>query len=488
MAKLDFPTTNPDGSPLSEGDVWKGENGVTYTYRVTATGYYWQGVTSEYTKDSNANIHVGDTPPLDPEPGDLWWDSSNDSGRLYMFYEDVDSTQWVEASPSGTGEDAEDGEPTLWDKNGNDLEPKVATDNVVIGDGNITLRANGTVDTNGRIRTYINTSTGNTNAFSIASNTQANNTTNFSVGADGSVRIGGNIIGSDSNISLNENGSADFAAGLTARGLDTGSTYASLYASGTTGNHLYGAVDSVPTVQIKHDGTASFVGGDVTIDSDKHLSIFTSAGPGGSSSLSIATNQGGNGGRNLFSAAVGATTINSGIKVFTIQDHGNVAIGDVGGNQNISLNGSDGSATFAGTILLGNSPVGGANSGVILYPQGGINISRPGGEAVFIVYSNGSNTKKIDLRSDGSAIFKGTVQTAGGVVTPSMVLQLETDNPTNYTTTTDGEGVETQVYNGPVLDVKALLLTLQTAASRIESLETANASLEARLTALEGAN
>ncbi len=141
MTKLDFPTTNPDGSPLSEGDVWKGPNGVTYTYRVTATGYYWQGVTSEYTKDSNANIHVGDTPPLDPEPGDLWWDSSNDSGRLYMFYEDVDSTQWVEASPSGTGEEGEDGEPTLWDKNGNDLEPKVVTDNVVIGGDKITLNA-----------------------------------------------------------------------------------------------------------------------------------------------------------------------------------------------------------------------------------------------------------------------------------------------------------------------------------------------------------
>ncbi len=190
MTKLDFPTTNPDGSPLSEGDVWKGPNGVTYTYRVTATGYYWQGVTSEYTKDSNANIHVGDTPPLDPEPGDLWWDSSNDSGRLYMFYEDVDSTQWVEASPSGTGEDAEDGEPTLWDKNGNDLEPKVATDNVVIGDGNITLKADGSAFLTGGIDQEVSTDTTSlVNSFTRAGVRRWDygmlDGANFAVGIDG---------------------------------------------------------------------------------------------------------------------------------------------------------------------------------------------------------------------------------------------------------------------------------------------------------------
>lgn len=70
------------------------------------------------------------------------------------------------------------------------------------------------------------------------------------------------------------------------------------------------------------------------------------------------------------------------------------------------------------------------------------------------------------IDTTGSAIFKGTVQTAGGVVTPSMVLQLEADDPTKYTTDLDEEGNETQTYIGATLDVQ-------------ESIETAVAARQA---------
>jgi hypothetical protein len=36
----------------------------------------------------------------DPEPGDIWWSIFN--GRLYVYYDDGDSQQWVEAQPMGT--------------------------------------------------------------------------------------------------------------------------------------------------------------------------------------------------------------------------------------------------------------------------------------------------------------------------------------------------------------------------------------------------
>ena len=36
---------------------------------------------------------------LNPEEGDLWWNSSEDDGRLYVYYTDANSSQWVEASP-----------------------------------------------------------------------------------------------------------------------------------------------------------------------------------------------------------------------------------------------------------------------------------------------------------------------------------------------------------------------------------------------------
>jgi hypothetical protein len=45
--------------------------------------------------------YVGDTPPTSPSVGDLWWNSSDASGRLFVYYTDSDSSQWVEASPQG---------------------------------------------------------------------------------------------------------------------------------------------------------------------------------------------------------------------------------------------------------------------------------------------------------------------------------------------------------------------------------------------------
>jgi hypothetical protein len=48
-----------------------------------------------------SETYVGETPPASPVEGDLWWNSSDDSGRLYVYYEDADSSQWVEASPQG---------------------------------------------------------------------------------------------------------------------------------------------------------------------------------------------------------------------------------------------------------------------------------------------------------------------------------------------------------------------------------------------------
>ena len=58
----------------------------------------WDVVTAT---GGGASVSVGETPPADPEEGDLWWDSSDDSGRLYVWYEDGNTNQWVETSPSG---------------------------------------------------------------------------------------------------------------------------------------------------------------------------------------------------------------------------------------------------------------------------------------------------------------------------------------------------------------------------------------------------
>tara|TARA_Y100000287_G_scaffold87869_1_gene69771 strand:- start:15414 stop:17669 length:2256 start_codon:yes stop_codon:yes gene_type:complete len=56
------------------------------------------GVMSWTTPGSTgANVTISDTAPGSPTAGDLWWES--DKGRLKIYYNDTDSTQWVDASP-----------------------------------------------------------------------------------------------------------------------------------------------------------------------------------------------------------------------------------------------------------------------------------------------------------------------------------------------------------------------------------------------------
>lgn len=55
-----------------------------------------------------ASVTVSDTAPVGPSAGDLWWDSS--TGKLKIYYDDLTSAQWVDASPaSGSTADYSEG-------------------------------------------------------------------------------------------------------------------------------------------------------------------------------------------------------------------------------------------------------------------------------------------------------------------------------------------------------------------------------------------
>jgi hypothetical protein len=82
------------------------------------------------------------------------------------------------------------------------------------------------------------------------------------------------------------------------------------------------------------------------------------------------------------------------------------------------------------------------------------------------------SVEQILFNYDGSATFKGQVQTAGGTVSPAFVIQLEADNPDHYTK--NGNELEPE-YTGPTLDVKETLLTLL---QKVEAMEARLASTD----------
>ena len=54
----------------------------------------WSNVTP--SSGGGASVTISDTPPA-AAAGDLWWES--DSGRLKIYYQDVNSSQWIDANP-----------------------------------------------------------------------------------------------------------------------------------------------------------------------------------------------------------------------------------------------------------------------------------------------------------------------------------------------------------------------------------------------------
>ena len=75
---------NTAGASVNDVLKW---NGSAWTAQADATGGGGGG----------ANVTISDTAPGGPSTGDLWWES--DKGRLKIYYQDTDSSQWVDASP-----------------------------------------------------------------------------------------------------------------------------------------------------------------------------------------------------------------------------------------------------------------------------------------------------------------------------------------------------------------------------------------------------
>ena len=104
---------------------------------------------------------VSDTAPSSPRNGDFWFDSS--TAKLYMYYEDGSSNQWVSLSVAGAaGADGADGTPTVYantsvlPSSGNsvgDLAFATLTKSLHVWDGSEWDRINSGGDENPRLTT-----------------------------------------------------------------------------------------------------------------------------------------------------------------------------------------------------------------------------------------------------------------------------------------------------------------------------------------------
>jgi hypothetical protein len=131
------------------------------------------------------------------------------------------------------------------------------------------------------------------------------------------------------------------------------------------------------------------------------------------------------------------------------------------GTDKITLDATNGSATFAGQVNSGGPwPSNGTTAiGVDGYGYIGTGIA----STCFSIYPSNGVNRTIGFQTNGNAQFTGDI-TANNVS-----FNLEPDNPANYTTTTDAEGNETQVYNGPTLDVKDRLTKTATALTALKA-------------------
>jgi hypothetical protein len=67
-------------------------NDVYENYIYNSTAGAWQKLPG----NTFADAAISDTPPVNPNNGDLWWNSAD--GQFYVYYNDGSSAQWVSAS------------------------------------------------------------------------------------------------------------------------------------------------------------------------------------------------------------------------------------------------------------------------------------------------------------------------------------------------------------------------------------------------------
>ena len=269
---------------------------------------------------------------------------------------------------------------------------------------------------------------------------------------------------------------------------DGSSEYAGDMAIGTTGSFT----PSTPAISLNADGSAEFKGTFVKFqNNDPEVQIRSNLNAN-NPRLSFAPRRPGNQ-TNWYSSIEASESeilfaiANTENNLTTVErawiNRTRFGIGGTSASPNIKLN-ADGSAEFAGSLIAGTPTDTASDTVRGVRVTSGVNrstidlqskkVDSTGG--VLRVYKGTVNTAAIS--NDGSAEFAGNI-TAGNVT-----FNLEADDDTKYTATTDAEGEQTLVYNGAVLDMKEVglaLVALKSAAAAASDFATLKSAIATAL-------
>lgn len=93
-ASITVSDTAPE-TPIAGGLWLDSTTGNTYIYYEDADTSQWiQTAGPKLISNRNSEFFIQTTPPSSPVDGDIWYDSSE--GFTYIYYEDADSSQWVQ--------------------------------------------------------------------------------------------------------------------------------------------------------------------------------------------------------------------------------------------------------------------------------------------------------------------------------------------------------------------------------------------------------
>ena len=94
-------SSNPPAITIPGFLWWDDVGGSLYVYYKDTDSAQWVEAVPSPASKVRATASMGVNPPDAPIDGEFWWDTAN--GRLYVWYEDVDSSQWIQSTPSGSG-------------------------------------------------------------------------------------------------------------------------------------------------------------------------------------------------------------------------------------------------------------------------------------------------------------------------------------------------------------------------------------------------